>query len=107
MSVDVDKIKDKFLNRINTLYNQEVYFVDNCVTFPEKYPLTGYITDLQLQIFFEENNNVVIAGRTMKYCDKDAKRKIKLLNITDEVGSPDINIVNNYITDDRWEKIEW
>ena len=38
MNVGVDKLKDKFLNRVNTLYNQEVYFVDTCVTFPEKYP---------------------------------------------------------------------
>lgn len=95
MNVGVDKIKDKFLNRVNTQFNQEVYFVDTCVTFPEKYPLTGYITDLQLQIFFEENNKIVLGGKLLKYCDKDSKRKIKLLNISDEVGTPDINIVNN------------
>ena len=66
MNVGVDKIKDKFLNRVNTQFNQEVYFVDTCVTFPEKYPLTGYITDLQLQIFFEENNKIVLGGKLLK-----------------------------------------
>ena len=106
MNVDVDKIKDKFLNRVNTQFNQEVYFVDTCVTFPEKYPLTGYITDLQLQIFFEENNKIVLGGKLLKYCDKDSKRKIKLLNIQEEI-SPDINVVNNYIIEDKWEKTEW
>jgi len=106
MNVGVDKLKDKFLNRVNTLYNQEVYFVDTCVTFPEKYPLTGYITDLQLQIFFEENNKIVLGGKLLKYCDKDSKRKIKLLNIQEEI-SPDINVVNNYIIEDKWEKTEW
>ena len=107
MNVDVDKVKDKFLNRINSLYNQEVYFVDNCVKFPEKYPLTSYITDLQLQIFFEENNKIVLGGRELKYCDKDSRRKIKLLNISNEVGTPDINIINNYITEDKWKQIDW
>lgn len=107
MNVGVDKIKDKFLNRVNTQFNQEVYFVDTCVTFPEKYPLTGYITDLQLQIFFEENNKIVLGGKLLKYCDKDSKRKIKLLNISDEVGTPDINIVNNYIIEDKWKQIDW
>lgn len=106
MNVGVDKIKDKFLNRVNTQFNQEVYFVDTCVTFPEKYPLTGYITDLQLQIFFEENNKIVLGGKLLKYCDKDSKRKIKLLNIQEEI-SPDINVVNNYIIEDKWEKTEW
>jgi len=106
MNVDVDKIKDKFLNRVNIKFNQEVYFVDTCVTFPEKYPLSSYITDLQLQIFFEENNKIELYGKTMKYCDTDSKRKIKLLNIQDEV-SPDINMVNNYIIEDKWEKTEW
>ena len=106
MNVDVDKIRDKFLNRINTHFNQEVYFVDTCVTFPEKYPLSGYITDLQLQIFFEKNNNIELCGEILKYCDKDSKRKIKLLNIQDEI-SPDINIINNYIVEDKWEKTDW
>lgn len=106
MNVDVDKIKDKFLNRVNTQFNQEVYFVDTCVTFPEKYPLSGYITDLQLQIFFEENNKIDLCGEIVKYCDKDSKRKIKLLNIQEEI-SPDINVVNNYIIEDKWEKTEW
>lgn len=106
MNVGVDKLKDKFLNKVNTLYNQEVYFVDTCVTFPEKYPLTGYITDLQLQIFFEENNKIVLGGKLLKYCDKDSNRKIKLLNIQEEV-SPEINIVNNYIVQEKWEKTDW
>lgn len=107
MNVDVDKIRDKFLNRINTLYNREVYFVDNCVTFPEKYPLSDYVTDLQLQLFFEENNKIILGGRCLKYCDKDSKRKIKLINISEEVGSPDINIINNYVIEDKWKQIDW
>jgi len=73
MSVDVNKLKDRFTDKMNDLYNQDVYFVESCV----------------------------------KYCDKDSKNIIRLINISDEVGSPDINIVNNYIVDDKWEKTDW
>jgi len=107
MSVDVNKLKDRFTDKMNDLYNQDVYFVESCVKYPEKYPLKHILNDLQLQIFFEENNKIVLSGKCVKYCDKDSKNIIRLINISDEVGSPDINIVNNYIVDDKWEKTDW
>ena len=106
MNVDVDKIKDKFLNRISNLYNAEVYFIEICNKFPEKYPLPISITDLQLQIFFEENNKVVIGGKLLKYCEKGSKKKIKIKSISDEISTPDITI-NNYFIEDKWNQIDW
>lgn len=107
MNVDVEKIKDNFLNKVNDLFNQEVYFLKSCQKFPSKYDLQRAAIDDSLRIFFEENNKIVIGKKIVKYCDKDSKRKIRLLNIHDEVGSPEITIVNNYIVDDNWDKIDW
>lgn len=106
MSVVVSKLKTDFVNKINDLYNQEVYFVHSCYKFPSKYSLEQDITDKHLRIYFEENNKIVLDGTVYKYCEKDSKKKIRLLSISDEVGSPDFEI-NNYIIDDNWNKSEW
>ena len=106
MIVDVDKLKGNFLNKMNDLYNRDVYFVESCYKFPNKYSLDDSILDDHLRIFFEENNKIVLEGKMVKYCDTDSKRKIKLINIQEEI-TPEVNIVNNYIVDDKWEKTEW
>lgn len=106
MNVDVDKLIDGFLNKMNDLYNQEVYFIETCYRFPFKRSLKVVSLDDSLRIFFEENNKLDVCGKMLKYCDKDSRRKIKLADISDEVGT-DINIVNNYITEDKWETIAW
>lgn len=95
MNVDVDKLKDKFLNRINALYNQEKYFVEICLNFPEKYPLWFSVLDLQLQIYFEENNCMVIDGKTVKLCPNHGSH-IHLSKF--DMRFPDINIHHNHIT---------
>ena len=107
MNVDVDSLKLGLVNKIQTIYNQDVFFIDGCIKFPMRYSLVDSSSDLQLQIFFEENNKIFLGGKCLKYCDKDGKKTIKLASISDEVSSPDINIVNNYIIEDRWEKTEW
>ena len=107
MNVDVCKITDRFLNKMNDLYNQEVFFVEVCNKFPSKYSLENSAMDDSLRLFFEDNNKLVLCGEMVKYCDKGANRTIKLANISDEVGTPDINVVNNYIIEDRWKQIDW
>lgn len=107
MNVDVNQIKDSFLNRINDLYNQEVFFIATCYKFPSKYSLENSAMDENLRIFFEENNKIILCDKVLKYCDKDSNRHIKLANISEEVGTPDINIINNYIIEDRWNQIDW
>lgn len=107
MSVDVNNLKNLFISKLEKLYNQDVYFIDSCIKFPLRYSLLDNASDLQLQMFFEENNKIFLGGKCLKYCDKTGKKTIKLVNLSDEVGSPDINIINNYIIEDKWEKTEW
>lgn len=107
MSVDVDKIKDKFLNRINDKFNSEVYFLDTCRKFPEKYPLHVYVSDLSLRIFFEENNKISLCGTFMKFCEKDAKKTVKLAALNNDISSSDVTTINNYIVEDKWNQIDW
>ena len=105
MSVDVNKLLDKFLNKMNDMYNSEVYFVDSCVKFPDKSSAPFSLMDLSLQLYFEKNNKIIFCGECVKFCTKDSKRKLKILTLSD-VDSPDV-IVNNYIIDDTWNKIDW
>jgi len=107
MVVDVDKIKNSYLSNMNELYNAETYFVQTCTKFPTKYSLEYQIMDESLRIFFEENNKIIICDKMLKYCDRDSKRKIKLADISSEVESPDITIINNYIIEDKWNQIDW
>lgn len=106
MNVDVDKIKDQFLNEVSDAYNAEVYFVASCHKFPNKYAEVFSLMDLSLRIFFEENNNICLNGKTYKYCNKGTKRKLKLSDISCDIHSPDITI-NNYINEDVWNQTDW
>lgn len=107
MNVDVDKLKDSFINKMGDLLNQDVYFVESCYKFPSKYSLEHAAMDEDLHIFFEENNLIILNGECLKYCTVGTKRKIKLLNISNEVESPDVNIVHNYVIEDKWKQIDW
>lgn len=108
MTVDVCKLKEKFTDELSDLYNQDVYLIGNCSKFPSKQSLQQDLFDLSLKIYFEENNKIVLAGKMVKYCDKDGhKRKIKLKDISSELNQPEVNITKNYIVDDKWDKIEW
>ncbi len=104
MNVDA---KDEFLNRINDVYNKEVYFLETCYKFPNKASALYSMLDAHLRAYFQENNKIVLScGETIKYCEKGINRKIKLTNISIET-STDVNIVNNYITEDKWNQIDW
>lgn len=104
MNVDAKPI---FLNKINDIFNQEVYFIESCYKFPDKYSANFSVMDAHLRVHFDDNNKIVLStGKTVKYCDKDINRKIKLNNITIET-STDVNIINNYITEDKWKQIDW
>jgi hypothetical protein len=108
MHVSVDKLKDDFVSKIDDSYNQEVYFIASCLKFPSKYSLQMYLMDLSLRIHFEENNCIILGGKKLKYCDRDStNKKIKLADISNELNTPEINIVNNYLVDDKWDKIDW
>lgn len=109
MNVDVNKIREKFLNRVNDNYNEEVYFIESCYKFPDKYTSRVQLMDLSLQLFFEQNNKIVLdCCGLVPYCKKGTKRKIKLANISDELNQPDINIVKNYIIEkDVWEQSQF
>lgn len=108
MSVDVDKTIHKFLNRINDKYNSEVYFLETCYKFPDKYSALISLTDLSLQIFFEQNNKIDLCGEIVTYCKKGTNRTIKLMDITDDVNQAEFNVVKNYIIErDVWEKSQF
>lgn len=68
MSVVVSKLKNEFVNKVNDLFNQEVYFVRSCYKFPSKYSLEQSILDDQLRIYFEENNKIVIDSEVKTFC---------------------------------------
>lgn len=107
MNVDVDKIKNNFINNVNELYNNEVYFIEICNKFPNKYSLKAAILDDQLRIFFEENNKIVLGDKCFKYCTgKKEKTKLKDISLDIEDTIPNISVIN-YIVDDNWEKIDW
>ena len=106
MSVDVDKLKVSFSNKVNDLYNQDVYFVDSCYKFPNKYSLEGSILDDQLRIFFEENNKIVLEGCIVPYCTMESRRKIRLINIATGTNMPEVE-VENYVIENTWRKIDW
>ena len=107
MNVDVNKLKSSFTNKVNEMYTKDNYFVEMCHKFPSKYTLEQEVMDLSLKIFFEENNIIHLGGKCLPYCTVGTKRKIKLKSISDELESPDINIVNNYVVEDKWEQIDW
>lgn len=107
MNACVDKLKTRFLEVIEDNYNTSVYFIESCLKFPTKYGSDNYLMDLSLNIFFEENNKIFLEGKLMKYCSDDSKRKIKLTDISNDVNLPEVNVVNNYLVDDKWEKIDW
>lgn len=106
MNVDVHNLKIDYLNKVNDLYNQDVFLLSTCYKFPSKYSLEQSILDTSLRIFFEENNFIILGGKCLKYCEKTSNRKIKLLSITDSPESPDI-IINNYVVQDQWKQIDW
>lgn len=104
MNVDA---KDTFLNRVNDVYNQEVYFIEPCYRFPNKYAAIFSMMDAHLRAYFDDNNKIVLAcGDTVKYCEEGINRRIKITNITLDT-STDVNIINNYITEDKWKQIDW
>lgn len=107
MNVDVNDITNKFLDKLADKYNEDTYFVESCHKFPDKYSLSTSIEDLHLQIYFENNNYIILKGERVKYCDKGSKRKIRLYDITNDVCYPELPPVTNYIVDDTWKKIEW
>jgi len=108
MNACADNKKTDFLDLLQDDYNQSVYFIESCNKFPTKYSAQYLAMDLSLSIFFQENNKIYVNGKCMKYCDKDNnRRKIKLQDISNEVNLPEINIVNNYFADDKWDKIDW
>ena len=106
MIVDVDALKDDLMDVMHDIYNQEMYFIESCRKFPTKYSAEIYSMDLQLRIFFEENNKIVIAGKCVTYCDKKRNHKLKIKPIClDE--KPDV-IINNYTQEeDTWDQIDW
>ena len=103
MNVDVNKIKSVFVNEVNDLYNQETYFVKSCYKFPSRYSLEQEILDNQLRIYFEDNNKIVINGKTVPFCDDDVKRKIELKNISLDIEHT-FNIYNYTISniENQW-----
>lgn len=105
MIADVNRLKKKFTDNINELYNKEHYFIEGCTKFPQKYSLEDVITDLSLEIFLKENNKIFIQGKLYNFCDKSERKKIKIKSI--DLETPEINIINNYITEDTWEQIDW
>jgi len=107
MNVDVNKLTDSYLNKMNDLYNKETYFVESCYKFPSKYALEHAALDESLQLFFEHNNKLILCDEMVKYCDKDSKRKIRLYDISNDVLYPELPPVTNYIVQDTWKKIEW
>ena len=107
MVVDVDKIKGNFLSKIGDRYQKDTYFIDICHKFPDKYSLDDSIMDDQLRIFFEQNNIMDLCGETVKFCDEDSKRKVRLINISTGVNMPEVELTQNYIIESTWKKIEW
>lgn len=105
MSVDAYKNKVNFLSLVEYVYNRERYFVEPCIKFPSKFTLENQTDDAWLRIYFEENNKIVVEGCLYKYCDKDNKRKMNLVNLPD-THFPEINIINN-ISTDQWKRIDW
>lgn len=105
MIVDVNKLKEKFSDKVCDQYNQDVYFIDTCEKFPDKYSRRFQMIDMTLRIFLEEHNKIVICGKCIKYCDKDRKKKIKIHTIS--LDKPDVTINNYIFTDDKWEQTDW
>lgn len=107
MSALACKLKSKLSSKIEDLYNREFYLIESCEKFKSKYSLEEELLDLQLRIHFEENNKIVILGKLVDYCQDNVKRKIKLKDISSELNQPEVNIVNNYLVDDKWKKTDW
>ena len=107
MTALVCKLKDTFLDKMNDLFNEQYYFIKSCGKFDSD-TLEQDLSDLSLRIWFEENNKIVLAGKLMKYCDKDGhKRKIKIKDISQDLNQPEVNIIHNHLVDDNWNKIDW
>jgi len=87
MSVDVCKLKDSFLDKMKDLFNQEEYFVKSCYNFPDKFSLSNSILDDHLRIYFEENNNIILDGCCVKFCEVDVVKKAVLADLTLEIDT--------------------
>lgn len=89
MIVDVDKLRDSFLDRIEDKYNQEEYFIDGCFKHDTKYSERIALYDSWLELFFRENNHIYILGQKCVYCVADSsKRKVKLAALQDNIIGP-------------------
>lgn len=77
----VDKVRDLFLNRIENNYNQEEYFVESCFKNETKYSNRITTLDLFLELFFRENNHIILDGKKCVYCDDDVIRRIKVAHL--------------------------
>lgn len=97
VTVDVSNLKSRLVDKICALYNAETFFIASCQPHNSKYSEDTLIKDLQLEIFLEENNKIMMCGELVKYCNRgDNKRKVKLADITDTVNQPEVNIYHNH-----------
>jgi hypothetical protein len=105
--VDVSNLKEDFANKVCDLYNKEEFFIKSCKKSTSKFSPDHILRELSLQIFFEENNKVVLGGYTVPFCDPNKSRKIKLTELT--IEQPDITINNNsyIIQQETWEQTDW
>ncbi len=60
MNVNVDNLKDQFLDIIEDMYNKDYYFINSCNSKPNKYSPKQNLKMLSLQIYLEENNKITI-----------------------------------------------
>jgi len=107
--VDVNKVKEKFTDKLCGVYNTETYFIEDCTTNNSKYPISIQLIDYQLLIFFTENNLIDVCGELVPYYDSDKNnKKIKIKNISGDMKTLEVTINNNNINieDDTWESFQ-
>lgn len=69
-TVVVDRLKERFTDRMCGIYNTETYYIEDCTTNNSKYTIPGQLRDFQLEIFFLENNLIDYKGQLVSYFEK-------------------------------------
>lgn len=111
--MDVDVYKP-FLNRLETAYLKDTYFVDSCFNFVSRFSDEANLDSARLRIFLEENNLIMDGcDEKRKYCDINFLKGIEMSDISSKVVKPfNKTIIQNreinYIThNDTWDTEEF
>lgn len=107
MNANVYNLINDYIKKTKDLLHQEIYFVKSCYKFPDKFSLTSSIIDTQLQLKFDEYNQIVLGGKCVRYYTDQSRTKVKLTKITLDTEPYNINNINNYIVEDTWDQIDW